>query len=640
MAPTVSPRAVANRQLADVLLGLAGLMQRLRMLPEGHPLIAASATMVERTLDVALTGRDHLLVEVGTVQLAVGGMETNPEFEPLRDLAIQLRECGVSALELRPGVSGDELLTLFGALAAASAPMESWPVTPGIGLRSTAPTMEPGTDPWLPLERLVLDEPDLEQAARDPDELAFALEVLKSDPERDARILEHLADVARAAALAPEDRDLLARLLRAIPVPTLRRLLAPKLAHPAQGTFLREAAGQVPAAVLLRLLEAAAQGREEQLSPAALHVLARLARRAETAEGSAARRALSLELTRLVPAAAAECPPTAQPRLVPEPERVLKLALESGIMESGTMLAADRMVARRQIAPLLALLETVPREDPIARGLRSRVYHPQTVRSLVNASPVDLEALDRLIPATGIEAAPALLDGLAESRERRVRLRLLDLLARYGAAIGPLAIERIDGMPWYVQRNLLALLNRLPEVPEELSTESLLRHRDPRVRHEAIALGVKDLLTRDRALAEALESPHEPTLRLGLTTLTERCEPEFVPRLIHLAADQNLDMELRVLAITALASVSDPIVLRVLRRMVVASGITALGRLAPKSEPMLAALRGLATHWHGHPKVLQLLETAGESKDREIRDAARPPVKRTSGGFAAKARPT
>lgn len=612
-------------------------MQRLRMLPEGHPLIAASASMVERALVTALTGRDHLVVEVGTVHLSVGGMETNPEFEPLRDLAIQLRESGVSAMEFRPGVSGDELLALFGALAGSPGPVEAWPDTPGIGLRTTTPPAEPGADPWLPLERLVLGEPGLTEAARDPDELAFALEVLSADLDRDAHILEHLAEVARAAASNSGDRDLLARLLRAIPVATLRRLLAPKVAHPAQGAFLREAAGLVPAAVLLRLLEAAAQGREEQLSPAALHVLARLARRAETAEGSAARRALSLELTRLVPSSASDTP-VAAPRLVPEPERVLKLALESGILEPGTMLAAERMIARRQIAPLLALLETVPREDPIAQGLRSRLYHPRTVRALVAASPVDLEALDRLIPAAGLEAAPALLEALAESRERRVRLRLLDLLARYGTAVGPLVVERLDGMPWYVQRNLLALLHRLPDVPPTFSPDGMLHHRDPRVRHEAIALTIADPELRDRGLAEALDSAFEPTLRLGLTTVAEGCSPEFVPRLINRAAEPNLDIELRMLAVTALATVSDPVVLRVLRRLVVAHGITALGRLAPKSELMLAALRGLATHWHGHPKVLQLLETASQSKDPEIRDAARPPARRTSGGYSVRAR--
>jgi len=636
MAPPASPRAAADRQLADLLLALAGLMQRIRLLPEGHPLIAASATLAERHLAEALVGRERLTVEVGTVQLAVGGMETNPEFEPLRDLAILLRESGVSAVEFRPGVSADELLTLFGAFADDPVGHEPRTTTPNVALRTTTPVTQPGADPWLPLERLVLEEPGRMVAARDPDELAFALEVLSADPDRDAQVLVLLAEVAQAAANVPEDRDLLAALLRAIPVFTLRRLLAPKVAHPAQGAFLRAAAGQVPAAVLLRLLEAAAQGREEQLSPAALHVLARLARRAETAEGTAARRALSDELTRLVPSAAVEAPATA-PRLVPEPERVLKLALECGIMEPGTMMAADQMISRHQVAPLLALLETVPREDPIAQGLRSRLYHPRTVRSLLEASPVDLEALDRLIPSAGIEAAPALLEGLAESRERRVRLRLLDLLARYGNAVGPLAVDRLDGMPWYVQRNLLALLGRLPDVPAGFVPDAMLAHRDPRVRHEAIALAISDPELKARGLDEALDSGYEPTLRLALVTLSEDCPPEFVPRLVHLASDQHLDVELRAHAVTALACVSDTVVLRVLRRLVMAQGITALGRLAPKSETMLAALRGLATHWHGHPKVIHLLETARESRDPEIRDAAKAPARR-SGGYAARAR--
>ena len=52
---------------------------------------------------------------------------------------------------------------------------------------------------------------------------------------------------------------------------------------------------------------------------------------------------------------------------------------------------------------------------------------------------------------------------LAESRDRQVRLRLLDLLARYGDAVGQLAAERMEGMPWYVQRNVLSLLGRLPD---------------------------------------------------------------------------------------------------------------------------------------------------------------------------------
>ena len=333
---------------------------------------------------------------------------------------------------------------------------------------------------------------------------------------------------------------------------------------------------------------------------------------------------------RLIPVAPEADLASQFPRLAPEPDRVLKLALESGILEPGTLAAADRMIARRQVAPLLALLETVPEEDPIARALQERVFHPNTVRVLLEASPVDLDVLERLIPGAGLDAVPVLLDGLAESRDRRVRLALLDLLTRYGQAVGPLAAERLDGMPWYVQRNVLALLGRLPDRPMRYTPAGVLAHRDPRVRHEAIALTIADPTLRNRGLAEALDSGYEPSLRMAFLSLAERCPPEFVPRVIARAADQRLDPELRALAISAVAPVNYPVVLRVLRRLVVARGITAMGRLAPKSESMLAALRGLATHWHNHPKVVPLLETARQSRDAEIRAAARAPARRSS----------
>jgi hypothetical protein len=440
-------------------------------------------------------------------------------------------------------------------------------------------------------------------------------------------MLDALAAVARAATDDPADQALLSRLLGAVPMSVLRRLLAPLPGSSAQGTFLRAVAGHLSATGLLRLLQAV------DVSPAALQVLARMARRDTDPEQRTARRALAAELTRLAPVDP-EADLAAQfPRIAPEPERVLKLALESGILEQGTLAAADRMIARRQVAPLLALLDTVPEGDPIARALTARVFHPGTVRVVLEGTPVDLDVLDRLIPAAGIDAAPVLLDGLAESRDRRVRLALLDLLARFGGAVGPLAADRMDGMPWYVQRNLLALLGRLPDRPMRYTPPGMLAHRDPRVRHEALALAVADSGLRNRGLAEALDSGYEPTLRLAFRTLQEHCPPEFVPRLIARAADPNLEPDLRAAAITALAPVNDPVVLRVLRRLVVARGITALGRIAPKSPQMLAALRGLAAHWNNHPKVVPLLEAARQSRDPEIRSASRPPSRRSSASF-------
>lgn len=625
---TESPplRGAATRQLADILLALSGAVLRLRTLPAGDRGVVSAVAALARMLESALIGRSRLTVEVGSVQLLVDGMETNPDFEPLRDLALRLREAGVGAIDFLPGVTADELTLMLGACANPG--HGAWPPTAHIAVRPLLLRPSPGGDPWLALERLVLDDDGRDSAERDPREIAVGLELHPASAGWDDRVLHQLLAVARAAATEPSGQEALTELLGRLPAAPLRRLLRPSAASAVQQAFVQESAALVPPRVALRLLQAMAPGREAELTSAAICVLARLAERAEQPGHPAARRALTEALRRL--AVVPEEPELAPNslRLTPEPERVLKLALESGIVERGTQVAADRMIARRQVSPLLALLETVPREDPVARMLRARVFHPQTVRVLLAASPIDLEALDRLIPASGIEAAPALLDALAASRERRVRLRLLDLLARYGNAIGPIATDRLDGMPWYFQRNVLSLLGRLPELPAKFAPAGMITHRDPRVRHEAIALTLADPELRERGLADALDSGYEPTLRLALVVLGQRCPPEFAPRLIGRVADPALDPELRALAVSALAQVRDLVVLRVLRRLVVARGLVPLGRLAPKSPPMLAALRGLAAHWHSHPKVGPLLETARQSRDPEVREAGRVPGRR------------
>ncbi len=634
MYAPAEPRQPASRQLGELLLGLASLVQRLRTLPEGHPTLLGHGLALERAIAVALAGRDRLLLEIGTVQLMVDGMETNPDYEPLRDLAAELRAAGLAGITFSQGLTGAELLEALGPLAASGTVVGGTSHIEFLPLEA-APTLG---DAWLELERVVLGDAGRDEPACDPHELALALEVESSDPVRDAEVLEaltRLVHTAESLAAAPEPeaaledgpREEALGLLEALPVSVMRRLLAPGGDPVVQAEFIRAATPLLTPRLSLRFLEVLALGREEILSPGALRVLARLSHRAEEETSGVARRALSEELLRCIAA-----PEPAQPaRLALEPERVLKLALESGILEPGTLAAADRMISRRQVAPLLAILETVPREDPVARALRDLVFQPQTVGLLLDSQPVDLESLDKLVPAAGIEAAPALLDALAHSKERRVRLRLLDLLSRFGNEVGPLALERLDGMPWYVQRNLLALLGRIPDLPPDFLPVGHLGHRDPRVRHEAIALAIADPELRTRGLIEALDSRHEPTLRHAFGALAERCPPEALPRLLARVGDPALDPELRAMAVTALAPVNDPVVLRLLRRLVVARGIAGLGRLAPKSPPMLAALRGLSAHWATHPKIGSLLESARASRDTDVQQAARPPRRSGSG---------
>ncbi|HSB54719.1 MAG TPA: hypothetical protein VLD58_10200 [Gemmatimonadales bacterium] len=617
---TPLPRTTGTRMLADMLLALAGVMQQLRLGTEGHPALAASLAGLERHLEGLLLERSSLSIEIGGVQLLVEGMETNASFEPLRDLAIQFREAGVGGLTILPGITALELQRVLSSIARPD-PNVAWPATPHISLRALRPSGQHIADPWLALERRAFED-NRPRATRDPAEIAVGLELHPASIQFDARMVELLAQIALRAVGDADEAATLDALVLILDAGTLRRLLGPAGPTRAAREFLLAAAPLLSPATLLRLCQALATGRAGTISVGALRVLAKLSDGA--APGSRSSRLVAEEFHRLVTQAYEQDTPHSPTRLAPEPDRVLKLALESGILEPGAELAADRMIARRQVGGLLALLDTVPREDPVARALRARLHHPRAVRVLLEATPPDLEALDRLIPAAGLDAAPVLLDALAESREKRVRLRLIDLLGRYDQSIAPLLLERMEGMPWYVQRNLLTLLGRLPDLPVDFSAEPLLQHRDPRVKHEAIVLALGDPGLRDRAIADALNSGYEPSERLALAALASGCPVELYPRVYTRVADPETSPELRALAISAVATVKDPVVLRLLRRMVIARGIPGLGRLAPRSPPMLAALRGLATHWANHPKVGPLLESARQSRDPEIREAARP----------------
>lgn len=616
----------ASRSLSDLLMALAGVAQQLRLHPVGHPMLASCHATLDRALVACLADRTELVIEVGSVQLIADGMETNAGFEPLRHLAMQIRDAGVGTMVLRQGLGATEVVAMLRVMQEGG-DSAALPESEHLSLRAHRASGPHARDPWLALERLVLEEPERTRVTRNVTELALGLELYPATPAFDVRVLELLAQ----ASLQCESvvHIALDALIMALPSKTLRRLLGPRRNPITQQEFLRAMVPTLTPGAMLRICQALAAGRTELMSASGLRVLARLAADAATHE----RAAVVMEQAVLRLAELSLTDGANVPRHSTEPERVLKLALESGIAEGGTHGAADRMIARKQVAALLALLDTVPRNDAVAMTLRQRLYHPQSVRAILAAQPVDLDSLDRLIPDAGIQAAPVLLDALADSRERRVRMRLLDMLVRFGDPVGPVALERFEGMPWYVQRNLLALIGRLNDVPMGFPLESLLGHRDLRVRHEAILVALADPELREPALDQAVDSPHQPTVRLALSALSDYCPPEYLPRVMAIAVDPQREDEIRADAIGAVAASKDPTTLRVLRRLVVGRGIASLGRLAPRSPTMLAALRGLAAHWPQHPKVGMLLDTARQSRDADVRDAARPITRRTTASF-------
>ncbi|MGH7701484.1 MAG: HEAT repeat domain-containing protein, partial [Gemmatimonadales bacterium] len=308
-----------------------------------------------------------------------------------------------------------------------------------------------------------------------------------------------------------------------------------------------------------------------------------------------------------------------------EPQRVLLMSLELGVVEVGTRQAVDRMLQEGETALLLDLLERVPEHDPVGQELRVRVYNRHTVQMVLSTDPIDLALLSRLVPHAGADSLGVLLDALAAAKDRKVRSKLLDLITHLGPSIGPELIARIPGAPWFVQRNLLKLLSMLPGTSEGFRLEECLEHDDPRVRHEALKILLKDPATRTDALFRSLEAPDHPTERLGLMAAAESCPPEVVPLIIHKLHHRVLDIDMRAVAVRAIAPVEDPQVLQCLIALaLVRSKWFWTRRLAPKSPVLLAVLTGLATHWVYHPHAEPVLAMAARHKDGEVRKAGTP----------------
>ena len=167
----------------------------------------------------------------------------------------------------------------------------------------------------------------------------------------------------------------------------------------------------------------------------------------------------------------------------------------------------------------------------------------------------------------------------------------------------------------------------LPELPEGFSLASHVKHNDPRVRHEALRIMLRDRVRRPEALKRALEAPDPPTVRLGIMAAADGCPSNIAPMLLQRIHSGGLDPQLRAVAIRAVSSVDNPNVIACLLGLDAGEGQrSGLGRkLAPKSPELLAALQGLAAHWPYHAEAAKVLELTQKSKDHEIRKAGMPP---------------
>jgi len=586
-------------------LAVAG--RALSSYPPGHPAVAGGLTKAHAALS-------SLLAETGPLEIAAArdaAIWSDRRFTspPAAQMARLLRRRRAAGLLLDPGVSVEELETFLRALAldtrsareAGSLAAEltaaglvrlrvsdldfsslglvdgdeepSAPEAGAFSSRVARRLLASGSAPQgLPAElRAAVDEfcdtPDAESAGGIA-EFHGRLRV-----EDRGRLLQELAAAVTRQALARESLALLSAALPPQAAAELRQAMGraparerveggapgatdPRI-QPRQLSAMRRVfatedvdtlrSAERPAEELAALLDLPEDRWDLVLSPAAAAI------GGEIGDASLDRDAAA---TLLELAERADVPPEALPAILGRFERGFLRLLSGGRMREG-----------------VALVERVERratgEGPVAAAFRAtaeRMSGQESIDVLAAALPEMPEELFGLVPSLIERLGPAavrhLLDVLARTENRRMRYRLLDLLAKIGPVVARDATGLLSDPRWYVVRNMLLLLRRVGDSRSVPAVRRCVDHPDLRVRLEAI----HTLFAFDREVPRGLlrKALHDPDLRqaeaamelAGKYGIAEAVEPIVA----YLCAWDPFGKRrtVRLKAIRALAAIGDP----------------------------------------------------------------------------------
>ena len=702
-ASGAAPRAALSRELSEFLIELSISLNKHAMYPDGHPSLWPAAVAVTQRAALLLDERPTLSLGVARQQLVIEGVATDPKHPVLGDLAGRLHRHHLGALTFKRGLNAQEVAAVL-KLVAVDADRSGDPL--GLGpahrlsqwehMRLHPLTYERlelvddgreagglrGAQLWVGLARAALasqtDAPSAESV--EPAFLAKAIDEHSKNEAYDQVIVGYLLQIAEelktsggADSLALQRRT--SRLVRAMKPETLRRLVEMGGDLTQRKKFVLDATHGMAVDAVLEIVKAAADTSQQVVSGGLFRMLSKLANHAEHGNEQVrpqADAALRDQVTRLLSGwqledpnpdsygvalqsiagegatgAAAAAATRGEERLSDyqaEPRRIVETALEIG--SSGPLLqrAVDRALTSGDIGPVLDALEHAPEGGGlVGSALWQRLTSPAIVERLVNVEPVNFAAIDRILPRLNAAAIEPVLDALAESESRTTRRGLLDRAGRIQADVSQAVVKRLQDPRWFVQRNMLVLLDALPRLPVGFSPEPYLAHTDPRVRREAVKLQLKVARAaediggkgsgpgREGALRAALQDADPRTMRIALAALQEDCPDGLVPLVVEVAQGGRAPVELRGLAVRALGHARSPRALDALLRMT-NGGRTFWGRpkLPPKRPELLAALTALATGWATNNKALEVLSRAAMSEDPEVRNATEPGERQTA----------
>ena len=302
-----------------------------------------------------------------------------------------------------------------------------------------------------------------------------------------------------------------------------------------------------------------------------------------------------------------------------EPERLIKIGIEVGAFGPQVRAAMNTLRNERRYDTLLNLVEQAPSAEagaPIAAFLKEQKIFDE----LLASERVDFALAGRFARRIGSAAAPAILDAAMRIDDPKMRAHYYELLESLGEDIGLDVVARLATASPQMQRELLAILGRMPTLPEGFSARPYLRHAEALVRREAVRLLLRDPAARETTILSALADPDNRVAFAGLAAAQENC-PVACRDLIKKRVDRgDLDAQLRTMGIRIVARQRTPATLHWLLGFVVTEARWPLRpRLRPATPEMLSALGEIAAGWAGDPEAAVALNLAQHSKDPEVR---------------------
>lgn len=681
-----SGTATLSRELGDFLVELSIAFHKHAIYPAGHPLLNAAVDSVIAKLWGMLANRPTMSIGIARRQLIIEGVATDSNNPLLQELASKLHRHHLGAVKLSAGITRDELGDALATMAVDAGRMERplgldaaevssrwahvkiFPLTyeklellddDGSEPRSAEGQMKSGraAQLWVGMARAALAadsaEDDPEQSL-EPVVVAKAIDEHQREVAYDQVIVGYLLQIADElkSAKGNETAALQRRIsgmVGALQPETLGRLLEMSGDHRQRRKFVLDASQGMTLAAVVELVKAAADAEKQTISHSLLRMFSKLAKHAsdeDSTKRTMADNSLREQVVRLISEWSLDDPNPEAYRLVLEeitrrapvelsrspfslecePDRVVEMGLEVGVVGTRVETAIDAMLTRKRTGALLDLVDTAP-DRRVADGVWREIEAHDTLRSVLAEERVDHPLATRLVKRMRLAAILPLLDAVEVADEGKARDQLIDLLVSIGDDAGAYIAARLPTAGASLQRDLLIALGRLTKLPSGLDPELYLMHPEAVVRREAVKLFLKTASTRDRTMLAALSDPDDRTVFLALSAAADGVPDEGLSIIRHRVDAEDLDSSLRALGIRVAGGRTHDEATRswLVDRVVGRTKWLRRKKLMPATPEVLASLSALAVFWKDDNAALEAVAMAHKSKDSNVRQAVAQP---------------